>query len=113
MGELQEMTGHGFMHGQIATHVVVVFPEEGLLPLRRPIFWGRLDRKEGFAVLLERAGRVAIGDAAAALKLGHDNDVERLVRNGHEIVLLGEVCRFPHNFLGVTNDGIVIRMLLG
>src|SRR5207248_8649290 len=98
---------------QIATHVVVLFPEEGFPPLRRPISRGRLDREKGFAVLLERSGRVAIGNATAALEFWHDNDVERLVRNGNEIVLFGEVCCFADNLLGVADNGIVVRMLLG
>ena len=111
--ELQIMARHRFVHGQIAHEEIVVLAKERILLLLRPIFWRRRDRKKCFAVLFQRSGRIAIGDGHAALELRHGNDVERHGRHRHQIVLLHEVGRFIHDFLGVANDRVVVLMLLG
>src|SRR5438477_12702709 len=72
------MSGHRFVHGQIAAHVIVVLLEEGFLALRAPIFRRRLDREECLSILLERSRRIAVSDPLPPFEFRHDNDIKRL-----------------------------------
>src|SRR5205807_8452309 len=89
------------------------FLEERFLTLCGPILRCRRDFEKSLAAFLQRSGWIAVGNGLATLELRHNDDIERLFRYGNEVVLLGEVGGFTHNFLRVTNDGIVVGMLLG
>src|SRR5438128_390367 len=54
MCQLQIMSRHCFMHGQVAAHVIIVFLEERFLTLCRPILRCWFHREKCFAILLER-----------------------------------------------------------
>ena len=110
--QLQIMSRHRFVHGQVANHVIVVFLKNDSLRCGLQSFGVGSTGEECLPILLERSRRIAVSDPAAAFEFRHDNDIKRFVRHGYEVMLFGEIGCFADNFLRVTDDGIVVRMLL-
>ena len=111
MRAFQVMPGHRFVDRQQMDHAVVVFAQERFGLLRGPVIGDRRDRVIGVEPLVERAGRIAIRDRHAALELGHQDDLDRIVRHGDEVMLAHEVGGGRERLLGERDDLIARRAL--
>ena len=106
------MAWHRLVHRQIANHEIVVFAKERFLSFFRPVFWRWRNREKCFAIFVEWAGRITIGNGDTALEFRHRDHVQRNARSGNQVVLFYEIGRFTKNFLRVRDDSSVVGVLL-
>lgn len=108
------MAGHRLVHGQVADHVVVVFPVERLDPLRRPVRRGGRDAVERRHIgRLQRPRRIAVGDRHTPRELRHLLDDTRVTDHADQVVVAHEVTRLVQRHRGEVDDGGVVRVLGG
>ena len=113
MRELEIVSGHRLVDGDLPQHVVVVLAEERLHARRRPVLRRGRDVVEGLGILLQRAGRTAGRDRDAALELGGGRDLEGLVEHADDALLAHERSRLLQISRRLRDHRLVAGVLAG
>ena len=109
---LEVVPGHRLVLGEVDEHALIVLAVEGRHPLGGPGARRGGDRVDRILRLLERAGRVAVGDRDPALVLGHLDDAAGLGRDADEVLLLHEAGRVAEELRRVGHDGLRVRRVV-
>ena len=110
--KLEEMARHRLVDGEVVQRAEIVLAEERLHLLGGPVFRQGGHCVEGLLAHVERARRIAVSQGDAPAKLRHDDDLDGVGRDGHQVFFPNEGGGQLERLLGGFHDRVGVGHLL-